>query len=401
MKDSTASKPRAIWLITGGAMQRPAAERIKKRGYALIMSDGSAECALRSMADEFLHVDIFDIPKNIAAADELKNRYDIRAVFTAASDCHETVAHVARHLGLPGIDPEISRICRYKYETRALYSKAGIPQPKFMTAKTHEEALAALRGIGTPVALKATNNAGSRGFARIDTEKDLTPEAFAHAIKNGTTGVAIVEELLIPIEGEIAEQSVETLWYDGKMYWLSWTDRMFRNDMRFFPKFDAQVYENLPWAVEIGHLNPAVHSIETTAAVQRMAEQAGRALGMDRQKGGHIMKHDIMLTAKGPYILESTPRLSGGWDSGGSTPARGADFTDGAIEMALGTPLTAEVFYTYFVYKYPQSYVAMLSEIPKDPKDCIGRRFAFDAGRDPNEAVTNAFKKVAAKDFIV
>ncbi|TSC69829.1 MAG: Biotin carboxylase, partial [Parcubacteria group bacterium Gr01-1014_49] len=364
MAHSTSSKPRAIWLITGGAMQHPAAERIKSRGYALIMSDGSAECALRSMADEFLHVDIFDVPKNIATADELKKRYDIRAVFTAASDCHETVAHVARHLGLPGIDPAISHVCRYKYETRALYSKAGIPQPKFTTVKTHEEAVAALRSIGTPAALKATNNAGSRGFARINSEKDLTPEVFAHAIANGTTGVAIIEELLIPIDGEIAEQSVETLWHDGKMYWLNWTDRMFRGDMKLFANFDANAYKNLPWAVEIGHLNPAVHSVEATAAVQKMCEAAGRALGMDKQKGGHVLKHDIMLTSAGPYILESTPRLSGGWDSGGSTPMRGADFVDGAIEMALGTPLSAEAFYTYFVYKYPQTYVAMLSEIP-------------------------------------
>src|SRR3989344_4510704 len=114
---TSSSKPSAIWLITGGAMQRPTAERIKRRGYTLIVSDGSAECAIRSMADEFLHVDIFDIPKNIEAADEFKKRYDIRAVFTAASDCHETVASVARYLGLPGIDPAISRICRYKYET--------------------------------------------------------------------------------------------------------------------------------------------------------------------------------------------------------------------------------------------------------------------------------------------
>lgn len=401
MKNSASSKPQAIWLITGGAMQRPAAERVKRRGYALIMSDGSMECALRSVADEFLHVDIFDIPKNIAAADELKKRYDIRAVFTTASDCHETVAHVARHLGLSGIDPAISHVCRYKYETRELYTKAGIPQPKFTTVKTHEEALAALREIGMPAALKATNNAGSRGFARIDTEEDLTAEAFAHAIKNGTTGVVIIEELLIPVEGEIAEQSVETLWYDGKMYWLNWVDRMFRQDMQFFPKFDASVYKNLPWAVEIGHLNPAVHSIETTSAVQQMVEQAGRALGMDKQKGGHILKHDIMLTAKGPRILESTPRLSGGWDSSGSTLARGADFIDGAIEMALGTPLTAELFYKYFTYKYPQAYVAMLSEIPKDPKDCIGRRFAFDRGRDPDEAVANAYKKVTTGKFIV
>lgn len=381
-------------------MQRVAAERIKARGHALILTDGSAECLLRPLADEFVHLDIFAIRENIAKADELVKRYDIRAVFTAPGDCHETVAHVARHLGLTGIDPGIAHTCRYKYETRALFTKAGIPQPKFRIVKSRAEGLQALRDIGTPAALKATNNSGSRGFSRIESEADFSEEVFERAVKNGTTGSVIIEELLVPVEGELAEQSVETLWYGGTMYWLNWTDRMFRQDMKLFPGFDANAYHNLPWAVEIGHLNPAVHAIETTAAVQKMAEQAGRAFGMHRQKGGHILKHDIMLTKSGPYIIESTPRLSGGWDSGGSTLVRGADFIDGAIEMALGTPLTAEIFYKYFVYKYPHVYVAMLSEIPNNPKDCIGRHFAFDSGLTAHEAVTHAYQKVTRRQFI-
>lgn len=400
MNTSTSNKRPAIWLFAGGPMQRAAAERIKARGYALIITDGSVECALRGMADEFVHLDIFAIKENIAKADELKDRYDIRAVFTAPGDCHETVAQVARHLNLPGIDPNIAHTCRYKYETRALYTNAGIPQPKFKIIKTHTEGVDALREIGVPAALKATNNSGSRGFSRIESEIDFTVEIFERAVKNGTTGSAIIEELLIPIEDEIAEQSVETLWHDGVMYWLNWTDRMFRQDMKLFPKFDADVYRQLPWAIEIGHLNPAVHKTETVAVVQKMVEKAGRALGMHTQKHGHILKHDIMLTKSGPYIIESTPRLSGGWDSAGSTLIRGADFIDGAIEMALGTPLTAEIFYKYFVYKYPHTYVAMLSEIPKDAQDCIGRRFAFDRGLDPHEAVAMAYKKVMNGDFI-
>jgi len=401
MKNEILKKPEAIWLITGGAMQRVAAEKIKKRGYVLIISDGSAECALHSIADEFLHIDIFDIQGNIAMADELKERYDIRAVFTTASDCHETVAHAARHLGLHGIDPAISRLCRYKHEARELFTKEGIPQPKSTTVTSFNEAQKIIKEFGLPVCFKSTNNAGSRGFTAMRTEEEITEKAFQNALASGTTNLVIVEELLEAVEDEIAEQSVETLWYDGRMYWLNWVDRMFRQDMELFPEFDASVYKKLPWAVEIGHLNPAVHSIDTTAAVQKMVEQAGRALGVHTQKGGHIMKYDIMLTSAGPYIIEVTPRLSGGWDSSGSTPMRGADFVDGAIEMALGTKITAEVFYKYFAYKYPQIYVAMLSEIPKNAQDCIGRRFAFDRGLNPHEAVANAYKKVIKKQFVI
>src|SRR5258707_8125276 len=107
----------AIWLIAGGAMQRLAAEKIKALGYALILTDGSPSCVLRPLADEFAHLDTFDIGGNTARADALRSRYDIRAVFTAGADCHETVAALARHLGLHGIAPEIAQLCRYKNRT--------------------------------------------------------------------------------------------------------------------------------------------------------------------------------------------------------------------------------------------------------------------------------------------
>ena len=63
-----------------------------------------------------------------------------------------------------------------------------------------------------------------------------------------------------------------------------------------------------------------------------MVEKAGRILGIDKQKGGHILKHDIMLTKAGPCIIESTPRLSGGWDSSGSTIMRGQTLLMGRLK---------------------------------------------------------------------
>ena len=403
MKNPVSTKRPAVWLITGGAMQRPAAEKIRERGFALIISDGSAECALRSMADEFLHVDIFDIKGSIAAADELKGRYDLRAVFTAASDCHETVTSVARHLGLPGIDPSIAHVCRYKYETRALLTKEGIPQPKFRIVKTHVEGLQALRDIGTPAALKATNNSGSRGFARIESEADFSNEVFECAIQNGTTGSAIIEELLIPVEGEIAEQSVETLWYNGEMFWLNWVDRLFRKDFDLFPNVweeSNNPYKDISWAVELAHINPAVHAPDVRAATEDMVRRAGLALGMDKQKGGHLLKADIMLTQGGPRIIELTPRLSGGWDSSWSTPRRGADFVGGMLGLALGEALTPEYKERYFTYHDEGLYASVLSQVEMDAQDCIGRRFAPGAAYDRTESLREAYKALRAGNFL-
>jgi len=355
------------------------------------------------MADEFLHVDIFDIKGSIAAADELKGRYDLRAVFTAASDCHETVTSVARHLGLPGIDPSIAHVCRYKYETRALLTKEGIPQPKFRIVKTHAEGLQALRDIGTPAALKATNNSGSRGFARIESGGDFNEEAFERAIKNGTTGSVIIEELLIPVEGEIAEQSVETLWYNGEMLWLNWVDRLFRKDFDLFPNVweeSDNPYKDISWAVELAHINPAVHAPDVRAATEDMVRRAGLALGMDKQKGGHLLKADIMLTQGGPRIIELTPRLSGGWDCEWSTPRRGADFVGGMLGLALGEALTPEYKERYFTYHDEGLYASVLSQVEMDAQDCIGRRFAPGAAYDRTESLREAYKSLRTGKFL-
>src|SRR5258708_10859145 len=137
-------------------MQRRAAEKIKAMGYALVLTDGSASCALRPMADEFIHLDTFDFAGNSARADALRSHYDIRAVFTAGADCHETVAVLARHLGLHGIDPEIAHLCRFKNLTRERLREKGVPQPHLREAGSHEQALAAAEEIGFPIALNAT-----------------------------------------------------------------------------------------------------------------------------------------------------------------------------------------------------------------------------------------------------
>src|SRR6266567_1776871 len=330
----------AIWLIAGGAMQRLAAEKIKAMGCALILTDGSSSCALRPLADEFVHLDTFDIAGNSARADALRNRYDIQAVFTAGADCHETVAVLARHLGLPG----------------------------------------------------------------IDREEDLTPEAFQRARDNGTTGVVIVEELLLPQPGAIAEQSVETVWYDGQMRWLNWVDRLFRKD------FDSiahpwnaadDPYRDISWAIELGHLNPAEHGLQVRQEVEALVRRAGEAIGMGTQKGGHILKADIMLTTKGPMILELTPRLSGGWDSALSTPERGADFIGGALRLALGDGLDEKLWHDHFAYRKPERRIAVLAQIRQDAQDCIGREFAWGAGPDRARALEAAYRAYREERFLV
>ncbi len=366
------SRDKAVWLFAGGQMQEPAAIKIKELGYRLIISDRSPDCHCARYADELLALDTFDIAGNLQAAQTLAGKFAIEAVLAVAADCHETVAVVASSLRLNALDPKIAHICRYKQETRAILRQAHLPQPLAAVARDLGEARQLLADFGRPGVIKATNNSGSRGFSVAADPDALSAEMFEAALDAGTSGLVIVEERLAPITNEIAEQSLETVWYDGKMYFLNWVDRLFRNDALGFSSLRGEeLYADTSWAVEIGHLNPALHDHRTWQQVVEMVYRAGVAIGMDKQRGGHILKADIMLTERGPYIIELTPRLSGGWDSSASTPARGADFVGGAIKLALGRELDLDLWHAHFAYRNPSLFAAVLASIDRGAVDCI------------------------------
>ncbi len=394
-------KEQAIWLFSGGPMQELAAKNILDFGYKLILTDMNRDCICAKYANEFVECDTFDFAGNIAAADSFQLKYDIRAGVTVAADCHETVARINRYLGLPGISPEISHSCRHKNLTRELLTKAGIPQPKYACVKNIEEARRFLVSIGGHGVVKATDNSGSRGFAKLNSLDELTNEVFETAINAGTSGSAIIEEALNPREDRISELSVETLWFNGKMYWLNWVDRLFRSDLKFFADVINYESDSLNWGVEVGHINPACHPVEIRNQIEGMVYAAGLALGIDKESGGHVLKADIMLTDAGPIIIELTPRLSGGWDSSGTTPARGADFQGGIIRLALGEQLDLDLWYRHFEFKNAGLYASILTDILPGAKDCIGRKFALGFDFEREKSLQSAFNNVKENRYVI
>lgn len=379
----------AIWLVAGGQMQVPLAQHIKSLGYSLIVSDNDIECSCQSLADRFIQIDTFDIAGHIKIAEYLANEFKILAAVTVAADCHETVANICQKLDLHGISPPISHICRHKNLTRELLTQAGIPQPKFSYVNSFESAKKFLKELNGKGVIKATDNSASRGFARFDSVEDFKQEHFDTAIKEGSTGFVIMEEALNPRTDCISEQSAETLWYEGKMIWLNWVDRLFKSDLKFFPT--VMIDNNVNWGVEVGHINPAVHPEAVKSEVEQLIYKAGIALGMDKENGGHILKADIMLTNHGPVILEMTPRLSGGWDSSASTLARGANFQAGALQMALGALVNSAFIEKYFKYKNPQIFASVIAEVETGAVNCLGRKFSI--GLETNREQSLALSK--------
>lgn len=395
------NKEKAIWLFAGGPMQESAAKKILDFGYKLILTDLNRDCVCAKYANEFVECDTFDLEGNKAAAEGLQQKYIISAGITLAADCHETVAHVNRQLGLPGISPEISHICRQKNLTRGVLADAGIPQPKFACVRDIEKAKSFFEILGGRGVIKATDNSGSRGFAKIDSPAELTNEVFEMAIHAGTSRAVIIEEALNPRDDCIAELSIETLWFSGKMYWLNWVDRLFRSDLKLFPGLLERQSDPVNWGVEIGHINPARHSSQVRDQIYDMVYAAGLAIGMGKEIGGHVLKADIMLTNRGPIILELTPRLSGGWDSSGTTPARGADFQGGMMRLALGEQLDLDLWHSHFEFKNSSLYASILADISPGAKDCIGRQFAIGIDFERAKSLQLAFNNIKESNYAI
>jgi len=394
-------KDKAIWLFAGGQMQEPAAQKILDLGFELILTDMNRGCACAKYATEFVECDTFDREGNEAAAERLRKKYAIAAGITLAADCHETVAHVNRLLGIPGLSPDISHICRQKNLTRAALTRAGIPQPKYACVRSIEEANAFMRSLGGSAVVKATDNSGSRGFSKLNSPEELTEEIFELARHAGTSGAVLIEEALSPRQDCVAELSVETLWFNGQMYWLNWVDRLFRSDWKLFPGLPARQGDDVNWGVEIGHINPARHSRQVRDQIHQMLHAAGLAIGLDKETGGHVLKGDIMLTDRGPVILELTPRLSGGWDSSLTTPSRGADFQGGVIRLALGERLDLDLWHSCFEFKEPSLYASILADIAPGAKDCIGRQFALGVDFERERSLQLALSNIKDSRYVV
>jgi hypothetical protein len=393
-------KNNAIWLFAGSPMQFPAAKKIKDDGFQLILTDMNPKCYCNKYADEFVELDTFDINRNLVKAKDLRVKYEIKGVLTAAADCHETVSHVAKYLRLPGLNPVISNICRQKHKTREILTDAGLLQPRFIAVDNIHDARKFANELNVPVVMKATDNSGSRGFSFIESARDINDDNFNLALENGTSGKIIIEELLQPKVDIISEQSVETLWINGKMYWLNWVDRIFRSDLDLLG-INTGIYDNIGWAVELGHINPAVHDDEIKNNVKDLIYQAGIVIGLHKQKGTHILKADIMLTVNGPVILELTPRLSGGWDSSGTTPARGADFIGGVIEICKNNDINDNIIGKYFSFKEKEIFSSVVAYVEKGSTDNIGRKFSIATAKNREDSVIQALNNLKEKNYVL
>lgn len=315
-----------FWIIGGGQLQIPLINEVKKLGYKIIATDRDLECICKDLVDIFYPIDIFDVENHLKAANNLiKNQKKIVGVLAAGIDAPITMAVLAKHLGVPGVDPEIAKIVHNKNDFRKKLKKLGHPTPKFFVVneKNMDKVNSIIKNIGFPLIVKNSDSSGSRG-TRIFYKSDINKikKQIYLAIKVSRSGNALIEECW-----EGSEHTVETIFdKNGEFHPCFITDRIFDKENGY--------------PVEIELFHPTKLSIETQKEMYDIAKKVAIDLGITIGAA----KYDMILTDKGSRIIEMTVRLSGGFDCQYLVPAAtGKNVLKAAILTALGKPFSKDL----------------------------------------------------------
>ena len=298
---------RKLAIIGASYLQLPLVKKAKEMGLHTICFAWLEGAICKDVADEFFPISIVEKEKIL----EVCREKQIDGICTIASDAAApTVAYVADNMELVGNSYEVAVRANNKFLMRNMFSKAGVPCPKYQIANFSDEMKT---DFSFPVIVKPTDRSGSFGVVKVERQEDL-----AVAIRNARNcsfkQEAIVEEF---IEGK--EISVEFISYQGKHYPLQITDK---------------VTTGSPHFVELEHHQPADLSKEQYKQIYFLTKRALDALGITN--GASHSEYKITEYGR-IYIMEIGARMGG--DFIGSDLVQlstGYDYLRGVIEVALG-----------------------------------------------------------------
>ena len=302
---------KGILILAAGPMQIPAVLTAKELGLFVIAADRNPDAPGFRFADIGLPLDIV---KHAALADwagKHKSEYNISAVF-AGADVAVTAAVINQRLGLRGIPVEVAEASHNKAKMKERWLRDGVSTPASEEVGNKNEARRMAAKHGYPVMVKAVDNSASRGTKVVDSEAELE-SAVDNAIRHSSTSSCLIEQF---VEGE--EQSVETVMHSGEQLRAGMVDRH---------------YGFFPYPIEVGHTNPSHLPADVQEQIFRVVGHAAQSLGIVNGPA----KADMILTKRGPMILEMPARLSGGFHSQYTTPlALGMNPIRAVMRQSLG-----------------------------------------------------------------
>ena len=308
---------KTVLFVGAGRHQRRAILRAKELGLRVVAVDRNPDALGLREADVAEVVDFSDVPAVIRAA----RRTGPDGVLTVSADrAVPVVAAVADALGLPGIGTATAQVLTHKLDMRRRLAETGLPQPRFASVRTPDEARAASEDVGFPAVLKPSDSGGQRGVFRVESRTELEANLEA-ALFESPTGEAIVEEF---VEG--TEMNGIAIARGGDVFTLTLSDRLRPPGIGF----------GVGWI----HVYPASLNGSRTAEAEEVAAASVRALGL---RDGIAFPQLIASSDGSVRVVEVAARIPGGQMADLVRHAVGVDLVEIALRQALGEQVPGEL----------------------------------------------------------
>jgi biotin carboxylase len=308
---------KTVLFLGAGRHQRAAILQAKEMGLRVAAIDGNPNALALGDADVGEVVNFVDIPQAVAFAEKLRPD----GVLTITSDrAVVAVAAVAEALGLAGIGVDVAMGLTNKIEMRRRLEAGGLPQPRFGSARTIDEAREAVAHVGFPNVIKPADSGGQRGVFRLESVADLEAR-FDETLALSHKGEVIVEQF---VDG--TEMNAMAIVRDGVVTQLTLSDR-------HRPPGEG-------FAVGWIHAYPAALDAAKTAEAEALVERTVRALGL---RNGIAFPQLIAAPDGSIKVIEVAARIPGGQMADLVKHAVGVDLVEVALRFALGEPVTDEL----------------------------------------------------------
>lgn len=306
---------KTIMILGASILQLPAIEKAHEMGLRVVACDMNPEAVGFNVPDVVKEViSTIDTEGILKAA----KRNNIDGIMTLATDMPmQSVAVVAKKLGLVGISEDTALKATNKAYMRDALKAAGVPIPMYFNVRTKEEyikAVQAVKGAGYKVIVKPEDNSGSKGISLLDDYSlESLENTYEYSEENSRAGGLMVEEFM-----EGPEVSVETLAINGEVHVIQITDKL---------------TTGAPYFVEMGHSQPSMLLEETGKKIAEIAIDANKAVGIENGPS-HT---EIKVTKDGPKIVELGARLGGDNIATHLVPlSTGVNMVEACIRIALG-----------------------------------------------------------------
>lgn len=299
-----------LLMVGAGSCQINAIKRIKKLGYYVIAADYNKTTVGKSLADEQVLADAFNVEDILKCAKSL----EVDGILTVGTDQPVyTVTKVAEKLNLPHlIDSDVALRVTNKKVMKQRFQQFKLPTAPFAIVSKNF-GTPALMGIKPPYVIKPVDSQGQRGIFIVDTIDEIRMR-FDEALKYSRADEILVEQFY-----ESTEITVSGWVTNGRAHIFTLTDRV------TFP-----VEKNL--GVCIAHRHPSTHShmyMKVKELTQRICNQ------FDIDNGPIYFQ--MLIGDKGIWINEIACRLGGAYEDLTIPYVTGIEILDLVITSSLGT----------------------------------------------------------------